>query len=116
MGHYASEMMCDACGNLRCTCPPPPKKPNTSFIVTSDHRVMTVDEFDAAPENNRLKTKYGSMPLNPVMLRMGLQQFKFRPDAETHARERCEAAVEDARAHLARLKKILKVERPWESK
>lgn len=116
MGHYAAEMQCDKCGNLRCTCPPEPKKPNRNFIVTDDYRVVTVDEFDANPDNNTVRTKWGGIAMNPLLYRMGKKEFKKRTDAETHARELCEAAVEKARAQLLELKNILKVQRPWEKK
>lgn len=116
MGHYAAEMMCDDCGNLRCTCPPKKEKPNKSWIVNHDFTIQRVQDFDADPANNVSNTKYGPIPQNPVLLRFGRQQFKNREDAEAHAREMCEQAVEATRDRLTRLKKILKVERPWERK
>lgn len=107
MGHYAAEMMCDTCGNMRCTCPPEPKKPNSDFIVTDDYRVVTVDEFDAL---------YARPDMNPCLFRMGKKQFKKRANAEKHAMEMCEFAVGQARAALLHLKRTLKTVRPWEKK
>lgn len=120
MGHYASEMMCEKCGNLRCTCPPKKQKPNRNFIVADGFTVMTVEEFDADPKHNTRKMSIGSTTytesVNPILHRLGKQEFKKREDAEVHARELCEAAVEEARARLLKLKNICKVQRPWEKK
>jgi len=113
MGHYASEMMCDRCWNLRCTCSPKKEKPNTNWIVKNDFTVQRICDFDADPENNTMKMRYGAIPYNPVMRRVGAKEFKRREDAEVHARELCEQAVEQARENLLRLKKICKVIRPW---
>lgn len=33
MGHYYAEMMCEECGQLRCACPPAPKKPGHSWVL-----------------------------------------------------------------------------------
>lgn len=116
MGHYYADMMCNTCGNVRCTCPPETKKPNGKFIVTDDYRVVTVDEFDADPDNNIRRMRYGTTPVNPLLSRMGKKEFKLRRDAEVHAREMCEAAVERCHANLLEIKNILKVKRPWEKK
>jgi hypothetical protein len=116
MGHYAAEMQCDTCGKLHCVCPPKTEKPNRNFIVTGDFKVVTVAEFDADPANTGTQTRYGRIPMNPIFYRMGKKEFKKRADAEVHARELCEAAVESARAQLTNLKNILKVQRPWEKK
>jgi hypothetical protein len=113
-------MACGKCGNARCTCPPKKEKPNTNFIVTDDFKVVTVAEFDADPANNTVKVSYlggaviGRSPLNPVARRFNKPEFKKRVDAEAHARDLCEQAVEETRAELQRLKNILKVQRPWE--
>ena len=118
MGHYYADLMCDDCGKLSCVCPPKKEKPNRNFIVTDDFRVVKVTEFDADPANNSRKIKLGtlttSMPVNPLLSRMHKKEFKRRHDAEVHARELCESAVEEARQHLLSLKNILKVQRPWE--
>lgn len=108
MGHYAAEMQCDKCGNLHCTCPSKKEKPNKKFIVADDYQVMTVDEFDT---HLRSITS-----VNPLVYRVGKLEFEKREDAEVHARERCEAAIEKCRAQLTTLRNILKVQRPWERK
>lgn len=107
MGHYRVDMACDICGEMRCACPPAPEKPNKNFIVTDDYRVVTVDEFDA---------ECVQLGRYPMLERMGKTEFKKRADAEVHARELCEAAVEHARTALTQLKNICKVQRPWEKK
>ncbi len=118
MGHYRADLACDTCGEVRCQCPPSPKKPNNNFIVADGFRVMTIDEFDADPQYNSIPMKFGGQvirqPFNPIFSRLGKKEFKRRKDAEAHAMELCEAAVEDARQRLAELKNILKVQRPWE--
>lgn len=116
MGHYAVDFQCDTCGKLRCVCPPKKEKPNTNWIVKGDFSVQRICDFDADPENNTIRMKYGSIPWNPIMNRMGAKEFKKREDAELHARELCEAAVEAARLELAAIKKVCKVTRPWEKK
>lgn len=106
MGHYRADLTCGMCGSLHCSCPLPKLEPNTNFIVTDDFEVVTVKEFDARQPTI----------INPMFYRMGKKEFKRRHDAEVHARELCEAAVERTRAQLAQLKNILKVRRPWEKK
>lgn len=116
MGHYRADLACDDCGNVRCTCPPKKVKTEKGFIVTTDWRVVTVAEFDADPANNVVKMRYGDIPTNPVLKRLGSEIFKKRENAEAHAREMLELEVEKTRARLAGLKKLLKVTRPWEQK
>ena len=120
MGHYRADLACDTCGEVRCVCPPKKEKPNRNYIVADGFKVMTVEEFDADPAHNTQKMRIGgstySQPINPILYRLGKKEFKKRHDAEVHARELCEAAVEEARARLLTLKNILKVQRPWEKK
>jgi hypothetical protein len=42
------------------------------------------------------------------------KHYKKREDAQEAARVACEAALEHTRQQLTKLKKTLKVERPWE--
>lgn len=107
MGHYRADLACDTCGEARCTCPPKEEKPNRSFIVTDEYKVMTVDEFTTAHD---LPGRSAHLYL------LGAKQFKRRASAEAHARKMLELEVEQARAHLLELKKLLKVIRPWEKK
>jgi len=116
MGHYASEFQCDDCGKVRCICEPSPSPPNLNYIVTDDFQVVTVDEFDTDPANYTKRVRYGNFLNNPYVYRMDKKEFKKREDAERHAMELCEMAVERARLHLAELKNVLKVKRPWEKK
>ena len=116
MGHYYADLACDKCGNIRCTCPPKKEKPNRNWIVKHNFTVQRVVDFDADPKNTATQTKYGPIPQNPLLLRLGKKEFKTREEAEQHARELCEGAVEELRKRLTVMKKVLKVERPWEQK
>jgi hypothetical protein len=119
MGHYAAEMMCDRCGNVRCTCPPAPKKPNGNFIVTNDFRVVTIDEFDADPANHSTPTSYGPVAMNPELYRVGKEEFKRRADAEEHAQRLCvETMVHLKQWYDKRHAKLCAYmhEQPWKKK
>lgn len=105
MRHHASEMICDECGNVRCTCPLSEDKTLHYWVVGDNFTVITAEELlasihPAARQHARITTK----------------RYAHRSAAEKAARLKCEAAVEDARAHLNNLKNILKVQRPWEKK
>lgn len=107
MGHYAAEMMCNKCGNLRCTCPVKIQKPKTGWVVTGDFRVITTEEDN--------KT-YSKFPSSLYLHQMQRAVYKKREEAEKAALTLCEEAVETQRKHLYELKRILKTERPWEKK
>jgi hypothetical protein len=105
MGHYASEMMCDTCGQVRCICIQSVIDDSDSFVVEG-FEVITVREF-----RERFA---GSNALN---MRLAFKtKYKNRLNAEKAARKACEEAVEAARFNLTLLKKTLKVTRPWEIK
>lgn len=106
MGHYAAEMQCDTCGNLRCTCPPLPDTTEQHWVVAEDYTVQRAIDYQK-------NCGHGALA---YMSRMMKKHYKKREEAEEAARFACEAAVEAARTHLSRLKKVLKVERPWERK
>lgn len=114
MGHYAAEIQCDDCGNLRCTCVRPDAKPETGWLIDNDFAVITVQEFDTKYSVH--KTTYGPIPGHPRIARMHKTIYKTRANAEKGARKACEQAVEKTRADLLALKNILKVKRPWEKK
>jgi len=99
-------MQCDHCGRLRCTCPLPPDKTANYWLVAEDYRVMRAKDYADSKGHGGLA----------YLARMMKKHHKKREDAEAEARLRCEAAVEAAREQLTRLKKVLKVERPWEKK
>lgn len=106
MGHYAAEMMCIKCGNLRCTCPPPPDKTAQHWVVGDDYTVQRAIDYENSCGHGTLA----------YMNRLMKKHYKKRADAEEAARLACEAAVEATRQQLTRLKNILKVQRPWEKK
>ena len=107
MGHYAAELQCDTCGMLHCQCPPKPIDEKLDhFVVDSTFAVCTGHEY--------LERRLWDWSA-PLYFQYK-EKFKKREDAEVGARVACEAAVEAARIELARLKKICKVERPWEKK
>ena len=113
MGHYASEMQCDKCGKLRCICPPSVRN-ETGWIVNTNFSVSTLEDFDR--EHSSIKTKWGRMPINPLLYRAGEKIYKTRLGAEKGARRRCEETIEQTRRDLTALKHCLKVTRPWEKK
>lgn len=104
MGHYAVDMQCDKCGNLRCTCPLPEDKTLHHWVVGDDFEVMTVEQF--------LSKVHPASRMRALVMK----RYARRSVAEKAARLRCEAAVDEARARLLELKNILKVQRPWEQK
>ena len=104
MGHYAAEMKLDV--------QPDPEKPNRNYIVAAGFQVTTVAEFDSDPANLSRQTEYGPIPVSPALLRMGMQQFKSRADAEKHAAEVCDARIEELEKQLKHLK-ALKKQAPW---
>lgn len=105
MGHHAAEMMCDTYGNVRCTCPLPEDATLHYWVVGDNFTVMTVKELLASVH-----------PVARTHARVMTKRYAHRSAAEKAARVECEAAVEAARAHLTKLKNILKVQRPWEQK
>jgi hypothetical protein len=109
MGHYASEMMCDKCGNVRCTCPVEKSKPQKGWYITPDFRVITVEEADA-----EFTATFGPRAL--FSFRKTRKLHRTREEAEIVAREACEVAVEMHRVKLNEMKHLLKTVRPWEKK
>jgi hypothetical protein len=105
MGHYAAEMMCSTCGQVRCICIQPVIDNSDDFVVEG-FEVLTVREF-----RERFA---GSTALN--MKLAFKKKYKTRLNAEKAARTNCEEAVEAARFNLSTLKHTLKVTRPWEQK
>lgn len=107
MGHYYADMMCDACGELRCVCPPKEDRSTDNHWVVGDrYEVMTAIEYERSRGHGGLAH----------MQRLYKKHYPKREQAEEAAREACEAAVEAARQHLTDLKNVLKVQRPWEKK
>jgi hypothetical protein len=104
MGHYAAEMQCDKCGNLRCTCPPPPDKTQNHWVVGDGYTVLQAQAYQDS-------CGHGQLAFFSCMMK---KHYKKCEDAQEAARVACEAALEHTRQQLTKLKKTLKVERPWE--
>ncbi len=103
MGHYACDMRPEWFGDKpsktdRCT--------DRDWVVGKNYEVMTAIEFQNSCGAGQLA----------FMERMMKKHYLKREDAEVAAREACEAAVESARQQLLRLKRVLKVQRPWEKR
>lgn len=113
MGHYYADMACQKCGNLRCTCPAKPHKPEKGWIVDDDFMVLSLADFDAKKLKSQSKR---FQPLSPLFYRLGHTIYKSRRAAEKGAMKECERRVEETRAQLLHLKNVLKVQRPWEKK
>jgi len=85
--------------------PFPPDRRLDWYIVRDDFVVSTAREFLEAGE------------LEGQKMRLVMKtRFERREQAELFARTSCEQSVEIARQNLIRLKRICKVERPWELK
>ena len=106
MGHYAAEMMCNKCGNVRCTCPP--TKTVQSGWVVRDFKVLSTDE-DYAYQREK-------SPGTLFVHQMTRKVYKTRINAEKAAMKACEDAVQACRERLLELKHTLKTVRPWEEK
>lgn len=112
MGHYYSEMMCEKCGNVRCTCPPKPSKQEKGWIVDDNFTVITVKEFD---EKHRYqKLKYGYIEINPLLSRMDRKIHTTRKAAEQAAAVQCEACITRLQEQLDDLRARALTE-PWKS-
>lgn len=104
MGHYAAEMQCDNCGKLRgCTCLKAEDRDLDKWIILDDWTVITKREFMNTHKSDR-----------DWYTAIIAKKYSSRARAMTAARIALEKLVEEHRADLIRLKKILKVERPWE--
>jgi hypothetical protein len=101
MGHYYADLMCDTCGEIRCTCPPKPDRSDRHFIVLHDYRVMTKAEA----------TKAGMNPLT----RMFTPSFATREEAEVAAKASVEHDLAQAKSRLDYLKAV-KAAKPWKAK
>jgi len=104
MGHYAADMRPEWFDDEK----PVKKQRNTDndWVVGDNYEVMFAHQYQASCGHGALS----------FMQRMNKKHHRKREDAETAAREACEAAVESARRHLLQLKRTLKVQRPWEAK
>jgi len=107
MGHYASEMMCNACGKCRCTCPAKPDPNLNKWVVDSNYDVMLARDFDE---------KHGFMLFQGMrmpdssrgpMLRLGLKHLTTREEALQHARDRLDTAIinQDSKAAALRARR-----------
>jgi len=96
MGHYASEMMCNKCGELRCVCSYASE--DDKWLVDSDLTVMKVKDHDklyAYTTNGRTVT-----PGNASLRRWKSELFDTKEEAMEHrivvANDQVEAAFDNA--------------------
>jgi hypothetical protein len=85
MGHYASEMMCNTCGQCRCTCPPPPDKTQTQWVVDSTYEALPVPDFDKKYSHYLVGGVKLPSPGLAGALRLGRAHFDTKAQAQAHA-------------------------------
>ena len=86
MGHYAAEMMCDTCGNLRCTCQAPPDPCDSKWVLFN---------YTAIPAK-RLA----------VFQRMASQLYETQADAQAAIPAAIDARVRVLELEIARLREM----------
>lgn len=108
MGHYAAELMCDDCGNLRCTCPSKPDKTLHHYLVDTEdqYRVITKADFIQ---------KYTTQGMYPWVQLCHVKLFKKKEDAIAHvsvlAAERINfltESIKEKKKQIRVLQKLLK--------
>jgi hypothetical protein len=103
MGHYASEMMCNRCGQCRCTCPAAPDAKLDKWVVDTDYSVLSAREFDA---KHGYRTFFDMrLPDKTVgpMLRMCREHFDTKEQAQQHARALLDQRIAKSEAQTAEL-------------
>ena len=98
MGHYRSEMMCNKCGDVRCSCPP--KKEDVEgemWVVDALYNIMTGAEFRKTHNTGFSYYNY---------LRM--QKFAIREEAVTHALKSIEDQITEHVKQIENLHTIRK--------
>lgn len=103
MGHYASEMMCNGCGQCRCKCPPKPDPDLDKWVVDSNYEVMTAKDFDA---KHNFRTMMGYRLPDPSvgrMLRMTRSHFDTKEQAQAHAKKQLNENIASSDARTAEL-------------
>jgi hypothetical protein len=98
MGHYASEMQCDDCGNIRCTCTREEKIDTRWVIDEETETVMQVFEFDKAKAT-------AAMPGYGMLLRMSLEYFDTKEEAEEELRYCYQMRVDELEDDLSAAEK-----------
>jgi len=104
MGHYASEMMCNSCGQCRCCCPPKPDHTLDMWVVDSDYTVLTARQFD---KKHGYRTFFGHRVKDPSVgpsWRNTKKHFDTKDDAQTHALEALTACIEKSEAQVTELR------------
>lgn len=87
MGHYRSEMACDTCGNMICTCPKKPDPPQGHlWVVGFDNKVVTLAQWSA---------DYPSSGHEPAMRNFHLMMMKRFPTKDAAERTLSERLVHD---------------------
>lgn len=93
MGHYYADMMCDTCGNIRCTCPRE-ERIDTRWVIDEETcTVMQVFEFDKAKAIPGLSGR-------GMIMRSSLEHFDTKEEAEEELRETYWMRVDELRKDL----------------
>jgi hypothetical protein len=104
MGHYASEMMCNSCGQCRCTCPPKPDLRLDKWVVDLDHTVLTARAFDA---KHGYRTFFGHRIRDESVgpsWRMCKEHFDTKEEAQAHALDLLNASIKKSEEQAAELR------------
>lgn len=112
MGHYYSEMCCDKCGLIRCTCPPPPKPVyNDKHFVIDGLKIVTVGEFKQYYGVRKYPHGY---TIRTISWETGIYNKKLyekKKDAEKDLLKKVKQAAKNVRSDLKKLEALqLKLE------
>lgn len=104
MGHFAGELMCNTCGECRCTCPPPPDKTQSQWVVDSDYEVLPVPEFDKKYSHYLVGGVTVPSPGLAAALRAGRAHFDTKEQAQAHALKLLDNGIAASEAHTESLR------------
>jgi hypothetical protein len=94
MGHYFADLMCDACGEVRCRCEPIPAKKTDPWVVDDDFGVVRASDYQKA--NDKFGLGY--------LRRMSKTHFDEKSDARAEAKKQLDAAIKTTEEQLVNLK------------
>jgi hypothetical protein len=113
MGHYASEMMCNKCGNCRCTCPPK-KEPAKGAWVFDCRTFKAIKAVDLIAKKKKPPKKATDMDLlNHYIVSRGaensvywMEHFNTKKQAQAAADKYYNKTLADHKTKLSKLEKI----------
>lgn len=103
MGHYRSEMACDRCGNMRCTCPRTPTP--VQWLIDTDGVVMTTAEHDK--KHSMVKSKFGPIQGTPLIRRMRFTLYPTKEDAALAVPNWLREQIAGVNARIAECQEVL---------